>query len=126
MASLINIMAKQNNKIPQEASNIFHSIMKASVSKTAPEKKDKKEAPQKTKKAKLPEIKGYVGIYESPTNEQLEMLSDAMDTAFKLFFKEDPTAKSNIYYGGVSIIPIDESVDIKELFTKIILTYAKV
>jgi hypothetical protein len=29
-----------NEKNPKEASNIFHSIMKASVSKTATEKKD--------------------------------------------------------------------------------------
>jgi hypothetical protein len=31
-----------DKKTPQEASNIFHSIMKASVSKTATEEKDKK------------------------------------------------------------------------------------
>ena len=42
-------MAKQEDKTPQEASNIFHSIMKANVSKKATEKKDKKGKP-KTKK----------------------------------------------------------------------------
>jgi hypothetical protein len=42
-------MAKQDNKTPQEASNIFHSIMKASVSKTATEKKAKKEVKPKPK-----------------------------------------------------------------------------
>lgn len=39
-----------DKKNPKEASNIFHSIMKASVSKTATEKKEKKEAPKKPKK----------------------------------------------------------------------------
>jgi len=33
----------EDNKNPKEASNIFHSIIKASVGKKATEKKDKKE-----------------------------------------------------------------------------------
>jgi hypothetical protein len=40
-------MADEKN--PKEASNIFHSIMKASVSKTATEKKDKKAKPKSKK-----------------------------------------------------------------------------
>jgi len=40
----------EDQKNPKEASNIFHSIMKASVSKKAIEKKDKKEAKPKPKK----------------------------------------------------------------------------
>ena len=36
-------------KSPKEASNIFHSIMKASVSKSATEKKTKKEVNRKPK-----------------------------------------------------------------------------
>ena len=39
-----------DKKTPQEASNIFHSIMKVSVSKAATEKKEKKEVKAKTKK----------------------------------------------------------------------------
>ena len=51
-----------------------------------------------------------------------------MNVAFKLFFKEDPTGKSNILYDGVPVIPVDESgnVDIRDFLTKIVLTYAKV
>lgn len=41
-------MSDQKN--PKEASNIFHSIIKASVSKKATEKKEKKEVKQKPKK----------------------------------------------------------------------------
>jgi len=41
-------MSDQKN--PKEASNIFHSIMKARVSKTATEKKEKKEVKPKSKK----------------------------------------------------------------------------
>jgi hypothetical protein len=41
-------MADEKN--PKEASNIFHSIMKASVSKKATEKKEKKEVKPKQKK----------------------------------------------------------------------------
>jgi hypothetical protein len=41
-------MADEKN--PKEASNIFHSIMKASVSKEATEKKDKPKAKPKPKK----------------------------------------------------------------------------
>jgi len=42
-------MAKQEDKTPQEASNIFHSIMKASVTpkKTEAEKKEVKPKPKK-------------------------------------------------------------------------------
>ena len=40
----------QKEKTPKEASNIFHSIIKASVSKTATEKKDKPKAKPKPKK----------------------------------------------------------------------------
>ena len=40
----------EDNKNPKEASNIFHSIMKASVSKTATEKKEKSRAKPKPKK----------------------------------------------------------------------------
>jgi hypothetical protein len=36
-----------DNKNPKKASNIFHSIMKASVSKTATEKKEAKPKPKK-------------------------------------------------------------------------------
>ena len=39
-----------DKKTPQEASNIFHSIMKVSVSKSATEKKDKKVNKPKPKK----------------------------------------------------------------------------
>jgi hypothetical protein len=49
----INLMVRETSwqatKTSQEASNIFHSIMKASVSKKAPEKKPKKEVRQKPK-----------------------------------------------------------------------------
>jgi len=38
-----------SDKKPQEASNIFHSIMKASVSKTATEKIEKPKAKPKPK-----------------------------------------------------------------------------
>jgi hypothetical protein len=34
-------MANEDQKNPKEASNIFHSIMKASVGKVVTEKKDK-------------------------------------------------------------------------------------
>lgn len=83
---------------------------------------------KKKVKPKLPEIKGYVGVYEAPSNEQLELLDEAINKSFDLFFKEDPTGKSKILYGGVPIVPVDESgiVDIRDMFTKIILTYAKV
>jgi hypothetical protein len=47
LISLSLYMADQKN--PKEASNIFHSIIKASVSKTATEKKEKKEVKQKPK-----------------------------------------------------------------------------
>ena len=114
-----------DKKPPKEASQLFHNIIKASVSPKAtgvatPKKKETK--------PKLPEIQGYVGFYESPSNEQLEMLDEAMNVAFKLFFKEDPTGKSNILYDGVPVIPVDESgnVDIRDFLTKIVLTYAKV
>jgi hypothetical protein len=40
----------EDKKNPKEASNIFHSIMKVSVSKSATEKKHKKEVKQKPKK----------------------------------------------------------------------------
>jgi hypothetical protein len=121
-------MSKQDKKTPQEASKLFHKIIKASVSPKAAgsaEKKDKKVKP-KPKKAKLPEIKGYVGVYELPSNEQLEMLQDAVNKSFNLFFKEDPTGTSKIYYCGVPVIPIDESgnVDINDMLGKIMLTYA--
>ncbi|MGN8070533.1 hypothetical protein [Mucilaginibacter sp. 22184] len=43
-------MAKQDEKTPQEASNIFHSIIRASVSKKATEPKVKKEPKPKPKK----------------------------------------------------------------------------
>jgi|GEM_PF-6433603 len=46
---LINATSINLNKAPQEASNIFHSIMKASVSKTATEKKDKRVTPKPKK-----------------------------------------------------------------------------
>ena len=39
-----------DKKTPQEASNIFHSIMKASVSKPATVKKENKETKPKPKK----------------------------------------------------------------------------
>ncbi|HTE00427.1 MAG TPA: hypothetical protein VK668_14135 [Mucilaginibacter sp.] len=39
-----------DEKNPKEASNIFHSIIKASVSKPATEKKEKKEVKPKVKK----------------------------------------------------------------------------
>jgi len=39
-----------DKKTPQEASNIFHSIMKASVSKNATGKKDKPKEKPKPKK----------------------------------------------------------------------------
>lgn len=39
-----------DEKNPKEASNIFHSIMKVSVSKPTTEKKDKKEVKPKPKK----------------------------------------------------------------------------
>ena len=39
-----------NSKNQKEASNIFHSIMKASVSKAATAKKDKKDIKPKPKK----------------------------------------------------------------------------
>jgi hypothetical protein len=40
----------EDKKNPKEASNIFHSIMKASVSKFATAKKPKKDVKQKPKK----------------------------------------------------------------------------
>lgn len=43
-------MANQDQKNPKEESNIFHSIIKASVSKAATEKKDKPKDKPKTKK----------------------------------------------------------------------------
>jgi hypothetical protein len=43
-------MSKQDKKTLQEASNIFHSIMKASVSKTVVENKDKPKSKPKPKK----------------------------------------------------------------------------
>jgi hypothetical protein len=43
-------MSSNDKKNPKEASNIFHSIMKASVSKTATEKKEKPKAKPKPKK----------------------------------------------------------------------------
>ncbi|HEY5325962.1 MAG TPA: hypothetical protein VIJ27_03095 [Mucilaginibacter sp.] len=43
-------MAQEDKKNSKEASNIFHSIMKASVSKTATEKKEKPKAKPKPKK----------------------------------------------------------------------------
>jgi hypothetical protein len=39
-------MANEDKKNPREASNIFHSIMKASVSKTATKKKTAKPKPK--------------------------------------------------------------------------------
>lgn len=39
-----------DKKNPKDASNIFHSIMKASVSKSATENNPKKEVKQKPKK----------------------------------------------------------------------------
>jgi len=39
-----------DKKNPKEASNIFHSIMKVSVSKKATEKKDNKETKPRAKK----------------------------------------------------------------------------
>jgi hypothetical protein len=92
--------------------------MKASVT---PNKSISKE-----NKVKLPEIKDYKGIRKHPTNEQLDLLDKAMSLAFEMFFKEDPTGTSKILYGGVPVVPVDESgnADIRDMFTKIILTYA--
>jgi hypothetical protein len=43
-------MAKQDEKNPKEASNIFHSIMKVSVTPKKVDKYDKKEIPKPASK----------------------------------------------------------------------------
>jgi alpha-acetolactate decarboxylase len=50
--NFVSIQIGEDDKTPQEASNIFHSIMKASVSKPATEKKEKKEVKPKGKPKK--------------------------------------------------------------------------
>lgn len=91
-----------------------------------------KKAPSKTFKVKKVEpIRRVITanhifrrVNDKPDPREITLLEKAFYHEYKMMFREDTSGQSSITFGGLSVTTKTGTLDLKELFSKIVHTYS--